>query len=565
MSERARVRWAQMTPQERRAFRPSRSDRLRELRKERNRLKQQRWRQENPERARAIRQRYEAKHTRIWTEAQREAARARARRQKRAKWQWVNPDEHAACVADIRKAKTIRGPDWIVCLGRREQPCGRMLRKLRATGSGAHLRDQHGFETDNEYRRHWGYSLGTSLWCEAASAECRARAKAGGNLRADAGLLSLQPRAKGRVMSEEFRLKQLDRPRAARRPDRDAQIYRMWALQSLHIEEVARQAGLLSQGRVHAILRRIFGLRVKKQVCFAHGRILTAEFVEQLGEAFGLAKREIARICKINVGKITFPTAHRGDRALSKEKGSLCLDIEKTLLHLLLRFSNDKPRHFRLAVSNLDDYYHAVTEATSLTRADVTIGRVRDLVARARRSSKDVDARRLLGILPSLVHWLRRNPQHTSKRPFEISQRFIADEYGVSLWIVEKALKLSEITRSPTHRELMRVILMPRSKATPGPRLKHPLKKRKHEIRSRVAAVRELFEVNVAGIKTGVPRQQRTAALRTALRALDYNERQILRGLERAIDKNDARIAGRWFVSSATGLQYSTVKEYDQN
>src|ERR1700683_1140188 len=91
------------------------------------------------------RQRYELKHPSADRyKANPEYFRKRSRDAKRAQRKFVDATELNACIEDIRKAKTIRGDEWIVCLGRRDQRCGQMLKALRARGGGAHL-IQHGF------------------------------------------------------------------------------------------------------------------------------------------------------------------------------------------------------------------------------------------------------------------------------------------------------------------------------------------------------------------------------------------------------------------------------------
>ena len=115
-----------------------------------------------------------------------EAARERARNWKLARRQFVSPEELIECRTEPRKAFTIRGDDWIVCLGSRDQMCGQMLETLRAKGAGAHLAG-HGFKTDDEYREAWGYSRSTSLVCIARANDLRAKAAESGNLRPDVG------------------------------------------------------------------------------------------------------------------------------------------------------------------------------------------------------------------------------------------------------------------------------------------------------------------------------------------------------------------------------------------
>ena len=492
-------------------------------------------------------------------QAKREGARDRARNWKLAHRQTVSPEELIQCRDKIRNAFTIRGDDWIICLGRRDQTCGQMLQVLRAKGAGAHLAE-HGFSDDQQYRELWGYSKSTKLICRALARSRREQAAASGNLKPEAGCdHRTPPSQRGRKMSREFSQKQADRMSGTRDLDRDTRILRLWLLESQPIEEIASQV-TLSQGRVHVILQRIFGMRVKQRVQFAHGQVVTAEFVEHMAEAFNLKKKEIARVLKFNVDKLKFPVLHRDDRSLTSQAANFCLKIEKELFELLLRFSNEKPHHFRIVVPGLDDYYERVIEAARRLRADVEFSCLRDLCARAQGANRG--ARTLISILPCLVVWLKKHTEYSGEQPFKLAQRFIADEYGVSLWIVERALKLGQTQDDAGDRKIIRVMLLPKKKAKPGPAPKDATEKRDFEIREKLARLLPVFQNFLEKKKASVSRHDREEKLKSELIKLGYSELQVDRGLENALDSKNSKVAARYFVSGALRLQYCTVKSY---
>ncbi len=471
---------------------------------------------------------------------------------KRAQRQYVSPKELAECRADPRKAFTIRGDDWIVCL-----ECGQLLKQIRGEGAAAHL-SEHGLSA-KQYRDLRGYSKSTGLVCNALAAKKRTVAAATGNLKPEAGRGHLRPPAKGRVMSREFSLKQADRMRGTQDLDRDTTILRLWLLESRSIEEIAGQVGL-SQGRVHVILQRIFGMRVKQTVCFAHGQILTAGFVEQIAEAFDLKKKEIARVLKISVDKLQFPVSHRDDRALTPEAANFCLKVEKDLLDMLLRSSSEKPNHFQVVVPGLHGYYNRVIEAIRLV-ADKNLTCLHDLCARAQETDREAVA--LICILPCLLAWLKKNAEYSDEQPFKLAQRFISHDYGVSVWIVERTLKLGPGEIDARDRKLVRVILLPKKKEKPGPDRKDATEKRDFEIRDKLAKLLPIFSKTIERKKVRVSRRDREDELRSELLKLGYSGKQIERGLELAFDSKDAKVASRHFISGALHLQYSTVKGYD--
>jgi predicted transcriptional regulator len=145
--------------------------------RQQNYLQQSTWRANNPEKVRAIRIRYEKKHAdkrRTWhqTEAAKSAARTRVRLWKAARHQFVSEQELRQCRADMRLAKKIRGPKWIVCL-----ECGRLCKVLNRHLPGAHQL------IVSDYRARWGYRNSTGLISDASAQKQRENVEKGLNLK----------------------------------------------------------------------------------------------------------------------------------------------------------------------------------------------------------------------------------------------------------------------------------------------------------------------------------------------------------------------------------------------
>lgn len=148
-----------------------------ERKRQQKSLRQRTWRANNPEKIRAIRVRYEMKHAdkrREWhqSETAKNAARTRVRLWKAARHQFVSGDELRQCRADMRLAKRIRGPDWIVCL-----ECGRLCKVLNRHLPGAHRL------IDSDYRGKWGYKNSTGLISNTSAQKQRKNVKNGVNLK----------------------------------------------------------------------------------------------------------------------------------------------------------------------------------------------------------------------------------------------------------------------------------------------------------------------------------------------------------------------------------------------
>lgn len=401
----------------------------------------------NPENSKTprqlARQRYELKHPFADRyKANPEYFRKRARDAKRAARKFVDAAELNACIEDIRKAKTIRGDEWIVCLGRRNQRCGRMLQALRATGVGAHL-IEHGFSDCDEYRDHWEYNRSTSLTCNAKSAKARVRAKTEGHLRPEAGAGYLRPPAKGSVPSKEALLNSRDsqigkRNQKSSKLGNDAAIVRPWLLEKKSTEDIAASVGL-SESAVHKALGRIFRLSVTRHAMVAHGEILTRAFPDQLSRRFNFSKKQIMRKCELAIHQIQFAN-RSSERALDPVPAGALLEAERKLLGAVIGLGNNGPGYFRSTVPQLDFLYDQAKHAIrALREAPDLEALINELCDQSRKAlpGEACPARTILCLLPALVPLLNTH----SGKPFVLAQQFLAEDFGVSGSLVEIALK----------------------------------------------------------------------------------------------------------------------------
>lgn len=457
----------------------------------------------NPEHSKTprqlARQRYELKHPfSDRYKANPEYFRKRSRDAKRAQRKFVDAAELDACIEDIRKAKTIRGDDWIVCLGRRVQRCGQMLKALRARGAGAHL-IQHGFSDGDQYRDHWGYNRSTSLTCNAVATKASLKAKSEGHLNAEVGLGNLRRPQKGSVVvSKEARLNNRDSQTGRRNTTsskgvRDVQFVRPWLLEDKSIEEIAANVGLSESG-VRRNLQRIFRLLVKGQVRFAHGEILTRNFADQLSDRFSFGKKEIMKKYGLAIHQVQFPKKHRTDRALTPEAAGVLLEAEQQLLREIIEFGGNGPAYFRRTVPQLDFLYEQTRQTIKAIRdtpdISILIGRLCD-ESRKALPGEACPARTALCLLRALVPLLEMD---SATLPFVLAQQFIAGDFGVSDSVVEIALRLGKTQSLPTP-ESIGAILRASMSQDRRPQKKKPVGRSKGMSEDRVKEAQHLLRV----------------------------------------------------------------------
>ncbi len=378
---------------------------------------------------------------------------------KRLQRNYATPEQLSECLTDIQKAKTICAPDGVVCLGRRGDTCGQILKALKAKGAGAHLAE-HGYASNKEYRNEWGYSPGTSLVCESRTAALRELAAKGGHLKPNAGRAYLRPpSSKGRVRSLEFRLKQSDRMRGTQNLERDTEILRLWLCESRPIKEVAREIGL-SQGRVHAILQRIFGIRVKQRIVFSRGEPVTDLWVNAFCERFGFSKQELGKLLRLEPGSVHWLQqlgAAGKNRALTPETAEPLVYGEGLFLEILAGADT--------SAGNRADYLCAVVPDLAEKRdgASLAIGIARDwaglkeVCGSAQTGNRR--ARIALAFVPSAVACFQTLSGETRSLPVSelVRERFLPMELKTRPFLLREAIEHvgSAETKPPTIRGII--------------------------------------------------------------------------------------------------------------
>jgi hypothetical protein len=452
------------------------------------------WREANPKRAQTIRHRYEQKHPgkhREWYVANRQRIIEKGRQRRHARRVHTSAEQLAQCQADLLLAKTIRGPEAIVCL-----ECGLLCKCIRPT----HLRE-HGLSAA-EYREKWGYSQRTGLISDRLAAGLRRRAEQGGNLRPEAGLhYRRRTSAKGRTMSREFRLKHSRRMRGIRRPDlskgtSDGKIVRSWLLEGRPIKEVAVKSRL-SEGAVHKRLQAIFGVKVKQKILFSQGEPVTDSWINKLLERFGrLKKAQLGQLAGVSVHYLQQLSAGKKNRSITPNLASVLVATEQVFFEVLAGVPGDKADYIRAVVPDLDRKYLAAVAAITMSLNVYPRRLESELDHLAQDSRLEVargngfQARTTLAWLPEAFAWLKQSTTNSS--PGELARAFLASQYKTKEWIVKKALASSEPaqTKPDTIRAL--ILASPLVAARRRKRIGRPLGKKEETPLRRIKLAAEL-------------------------------------------------------------------------
>jgi hypothetical protein len=255
-----------------------------------------------------------------WRENNPDKARAQKRRASERKRRYATPEELQTCHEDPRLATSIRGSGVIVCL-----ECGQMVRRLMP-----HLRTKHRMTCD-EYKRKPGpdgesprLSAGTAL----VAAEVRQRMSEVSrrkNFRNMKGRRYPIERTWGKkgpwkgVVSYETRLKQRDAHRgkpalwtrkkfADGHTVSDVEVAQL-RLQGLKHKEIGRKVGL-SPGTILARLRYL-GFPSGRACIFMHGEPVTGQSIRTLRDDFDKTSRELAELLGMTaswIGHIASPS-----------------------------------------------------------------------------------------------------------------------------------------------------------------------------------------------------------------------------------------------------------------
>lgn len=396
----------------------------------------------------------------------------------RAKRQFGTPEELAECRADPRKAKTIRGRDWIVCLGRKteagaglDQKCGQLLSGML---NNAHLRE-HGYKSAVEYKDEWGYDRKTALVSETLAAKLRARHRNPHIGEMGRAVLESYRRSGKKhhgPASLESRLNRSDRMRGIARPDlskgmTDPEVVRRWLLKGQTAEEIATESGR-TQNTVHVQLRNIFGVHVRLRTEFLHGEPVTDASINKLRENFGnLTRSQLAQRCKLPTSRLYSAGRRRKNQALVPERAKWIRDAEREFLGILKRDKGNQPNHLRVVVPGLTNKLQSACEAISLLRGyvgrETELGSVLEqLCAESRKEvdsgSGEFRARTILCWLPQVLAWLAANQPRLHRKSSELGLEFLADDYGFKGWVVKMAL--SPKHSGQTEQRIIRAMIL---------------------------------------------------------------------------------------------------------
>jgi hypothetical protein len=216
---------------------------------------------------------------------------------------YVSPEELQECLQDPRKAKTIRGPEFIVCL-----EDGELLYQI----TPMHLRKVHGIETLAEYRARpcstglSRYNPGTALIADSLHdqlSQFRSKPRFVRHLESIRPpirkVIQNRPSRKGRT-SQEYRLNKGESQRGGRTDlwkgdATDSAIARL-RLQGLTNKEIAERVGLHSRATVRVRLGKM-GFPAR-QCRFEHGKPITGRAILDLCADFNLTKRDLVKILK---------------------------------------------------------------------------------------------------------------------------------------------------------------------------------------------------------------------------------------------------------------------------
>jgi hypothetical protein len=367
---------------------------------------------------------------------------ARARRHK-----FVSDAELSECHADPRKAKTIRGPKFIVCL-----ECGQIGRDL-----SGHL-GIHGM-TKAQYKEKFGLNRGTSLR-SLESGEKQAASMKSSKHRppsrsreylAQAIEASREAHAPGRARLEEQlnrRGKRLGaRPRRWKRTRggdvvRDARIARL-RLSGLSLEEIAASAGLSLTAAFFRLKRMSFPHRAR---VFAHGKPVMASDIVALCSDFNLRKEKAGELLRIGYRWMGRLLAGNTARPLGAPLAKRLLKIRRELTTEMRKRAaagkqGGRPRQLLPSEkSAMGERYDALRGDLKSMRAWIqeqekapSFSAVWNWLCERFRLGQ----LRSLQFCPQFFDWIEKNYDARAFfegkwTPHELAVQFLADDYGAS-------------------------------------------------------------------------------------------------------------------------------------
>ncbi len=419
--------------------------------------KTRKWQKKNQKKVRA----YSRAYNRAYYKENRDRELAARHSRYDAKRQFVTPEELEACRQDPRKAKTIAGPDFIVCL-----ECGEKKR-----GLSGHLKPKHNL-TPEEYKRKPGsegkaprYNAGTSLssvnrW-QRLSRACRRRRQGHWLLpRNRFPLAKLHAALKKRGLSLETRLNISDRMKGTqhihqwkKRPDgslvTDFQIAQL-RLQGKEILEISRRFGMADMP-VIARLRRM-GFPGGHACLFEHGEPIRGRHILDLVRDFKKTKKELAdrmgrdpaEISHVSLAiskPLSVSMARQflsAKRALRSENGGWAAGSKGGRPHSL---SPSETRDMVARYKKLRDDLWFLRDWLQTRDGEVETPEVWSwLCKRSRKRSI-----RTLLFWPEFLRWMEKNYGYFPSlrgdhSPSELAFRFLASDYHTSAKTVKRAV-----------------------------------------------------------------------------------------------------------------------------
>jgi len=244
------------------------------------------------------------------------------------------PAELEACRGDPRKAKTIRGDDWIICL-----ECGEIFQTL-----SRHLGPTHDL-TASKYRERWGYNRRTGLDSKEFRASKSHSARRRGtveHLKKNRPLLMRGNKVAARVPRLESRLNHGDQWRGKARPGQwkktlGGKVASDFAIAKLRLAgfemgQLARRVGLKSGVPVLWRLRRM-GFPSGHPCLFERGEPVSGRALLNLFGDFGKTRKEVAGLLGTDVNLIYYHLSpSRLDKPLSVNLAQKVLTLKRALV-----------------------------------------------------------------------------------------------------------------------------------------------------------------------------------------------------------------------------------------
>jgi hypothetical protein len=247
----------------------------------------------------------------------------------------------------------------------------------------------------------------------------------------------------------------------------DARILRPLLLEAKSPEQIGDELGYKPsiskiegrEVRRHKSIRK----RVKKILGFEELRLLHGDVMnqklfvafhrnfgepsnKQLAAALGIGERHAWDLLR----------EKKPDKMLTVELCEKIRDCERRFVAALMSDRGHRENHFKTAVPDLIEKLNAATLAISRFREviesnEATQNNVLDtMAAEARKEVKAVPrVRRALCVLPAIVPWLRSNLAELERKSKDLAVLFLAHEYSVKIWVVQKAAYSSEVEASP--------------------------------------------------------------------------------------------------------------------